>query len=210
MIANSPLPSSSRAASSVSPWPMPSAVAWLTKKLRASCSASASHVSTRMPRSCAFLNAVEILARFSTATAITSTPLVIQLSTSSFWRAASRPVGPSQMRSTPSSAAAASAPTRQLTKYGSPFAFGIIAMTVRFDGAPDAAPGELSDRTSHTFVPATMSEPSRMAAHTAQQPDCSSREILHPDRRARCRGLSWPPLRRAAERAVKWVNRSTR
>ena len=115
-----------------------------------------------MPRSCAFRSAVEMLARFSTATAMTSTPRVIQLSTSSFWRAASSPVGPSQMRSTPSSAAAASAPTRQLTKYGSPFALGIIAMTMRFAGA---AAGEPIDRTSHTFAPATMRAATRMAAH---------------------------------------------
>ncbi len=55
-------------------------------------------------------------ARFSTATAITSTFRVIQLSMTSFCRAASRPVGPSQISSTPSSFAASSAPTRQLTK----------------------------------------------------------------------------------------------
>jgi hypothetical protein len=57
-----------------------------------------------------------MLARFSTETAIASTPRVIQLSISSFCRAASSPVGPSQTRSIPSSRAASSAPMRQLTK----------------------------------------------------------------------------------------------
>ena len=131
MIANSPLPPSRRAASSVSVLPMPSGVAWLTKKSRASGSASASHVSTLMPRSRALRSTVEMPARFSTATAMTSTLRVIQFSTTSFCFAASSPVGPSQMSSTPSSCAASSAPARQLTKYGSPFAFGIIAITRR-------------------------------------------------------------------------------
>ena len=112
-----------------------------------------------MPRSRAFRSTLEMPPRFSTATAMTSTLRVIQFSTSSFCRAASRLVGPSQIRSTPSSRAASSAPTRQLTKYGSPFAFGIMAMTGRFaaDGARRGwrcalAPTEPSDRTSHTFV----------------------------------------------------------
>ena len=82
-----------------------------------------------MPRARAFRKTVEMPARFSTATAITSTPRVIQFSTSSFCRAASREAGPSQINSTPNSRAASSAPTRQLTKYGSPLAFGIMAMT---------------------------------------------------------------------------------
>ncbi len=117
-IANSPLPPSRRAASSVSVLPMPSDVAWLTKKSRASGSASASHVSTLMPRCRALRSTVEMPARFSTATAMTSTPRVIQFSITSFCRAASSPVGPSQISSAPSSFAASSAPTRQLTKYG--------------------------------------------------------------------------------------------
>ena len=111
-----------------------------------------------------------MLARFSTDTAIASTCRVIQLSTSSFCFAASRPVGPSQMSSTPSSRAASSAPTRQLTKYGSPLAFGIIAMTGRRPagqrlriGLPAGA-GAGSDRTIQTFVPATRTAPARMAA----------------------------------------------
>ncbi len=51
MMANDPLPSRMRAALSMSVWPIPSGVAWLTKKSRASGSASASQVMTLMPRS---------------------------------------------------------------------------------------------------------------------------------------------------------------
>ena len=69
-----------------------------------------------MPRSRALRSTVEMPALFSTATAIASTFRVIQFSTSSFCLAASRLVGPSQIRSTPSSRAASSAPARQLTK----------------------------------------------------------------------------------------------
>ena len=107
--------------------------------------------------------------RFSTATAIASTFRVIQFSTSSFCLAASRLVGPSQISSTPSSRAASSAPARQLTKYGSPFAFGIMAMTVRrgaADGAalrPAGAAPSLHRATSQTLVPATISAPATMA-----------------------------------------------
>ena len=54
--------------------------------------------------------------RFSTATAITSTPRVIQVSMISFCLAGSGSVGPSQISSTPSSRAASSAPLRQAMK----------------------------------------------------------------------------------------------
>ena len=154
---------------------MPSDVAWFTKKSRASGSASASQVSTLMPRWRAFRSTVEMPARFSTATAITSTPRVIQFSITSFCRAASSPVGPSQISSTPSSLAASSAPARQLTKYGSPFAFGIIAITGRlpFGAGRTAAAvaGALAgtpaiDRTSQTLVLATISDPVMTAAHS--------------------------------------------
>ena len=80
MIANSPLPPSTRAALSISVLPIPSGVAWLTKKSRASGSASASQVITLIPRSRAFRSTEEMPSRFSTATAITSTPRVIQVS----------------------------------------------------------------------------------------------------------------------------------
>ena len=70
MIANSPLPLEQprrlvgqRVADALG-------VAWLTKKSRASGSASASQVSTLMPRSRALRSTVEMPARFSTATAI--------------------------------------------------------------------------------------------------------------------------------------------
>ena len=168
--ANSPLFCSSRAASSVSVLAMPSGVAWLTKNSRASGSASASHVSTWMPRARAFRRTVEIPARFSTATAMTSTRRVIQFSISSFCFAASRLVGPSQIKSTFRSRAASSAPARQLTKYGSPLAFGITAMTGRCLGggpAPDRDRSAVlpNECTSQTLVPATMIEPSRIVPH---------------------------------------------
>ena len=57
-----------------------------------------------------------IASLFSTATAITSTPRVIQVSTTSFCFAGSGSAGPSQMRSTSSSWAASSAPLRQAMK----------------------------------------------------------------------------------------------
>ena len=153
---------------------MPSDVAWLTKKSRASGSASESHVTTWMPRSRAFLSTLEMPPRFSTATAITSTFLVIQFSTSSFCFAASRLVGPSQINSTPSSFAASSAPARQLTKYGSPLAFGIMATTGRWvfaDGAGAAVaelvrPAGASERISQMLVPATRTDPPSTAAHS--------------------------------------------
>ncbi len=55
-----------------------------------------------MPRSRALRSTVEIATSFSTLTAITSTPRVIQASTTSFCLAGSRSVGPSQSSSTPS------------------------------------------------------------------------------------------------------------
>ncbi len=80
------------------------------------------------------------------------------------------------MSSTPSSCAASSAPARQLTKYGSPFALGIIAITRR---APDgvAGPGEpatrgadvpagTTERINQTLVLATMSAAAMMVAQT--------------------------------------------
>ena len=54
--------------------------------------------------------------RFSTATAMTSTPRVIQVSTISFCLAGSGSVGPSQSSLTFSSLAASSAPFRQAMK----------------------------------------------------------------------------------------------
>ena len=178
MIANSPLPPSSRAASSVSVLPMPSGVAWLTKKSRASGSASASQVSTLMPRSRALRSTVEMPPRFSTATAITSTFRVIQFSTTSFCLAGSRPVGPSQISSTPSSFAASSAPARQLTKYGSPLPSASSRSTGRCAlrrrrrcrGRRWCARRAASERTSHTLVPATISEPAEDRPRTARQP----------------------------------------
>ena len=113
MIANSPLPPMMRAASSISVSPIPCGVAWLTKKSRASGSASASQVTTLMPFARALRSTVEIASWFSTLTAIASTPRVIQASTTSFCLAGSGSVGPSQSSSTPSSFAAASAPLRR-------------------------------------------------------------------------------------------------
>ncbi len=107
---------------------------------------------------------------------MTSTLRVIQFSTSSFCAPHRGSVGPSQISSTPSSRAASSAPARQLMKYGSPFAFGIIAITGRrpadvvgraaddAGAAPERPSDEASERTSQTFVPATISDPARMAA----------------------------------------------
>ena len=116
MMANSPLPPRTRAALSIRVWPIPSGVAWLTKKSRASGSASASQVMTLIPRARARRRAELIPSRFSTATAITSTPRVIQVSTISFCRAGSGSVGPSHKSVTPSSFAASSAPLRQAMK----------------------------------------------------------------------------------------------
>jgi hypothetical protein len=123
-----------------------------------------------MPRSRALRSTLEMPPRFSTATAITSTFRVIQFSTSSFCLAASRLVGPSQISSTPVSDAASSAPARQLTKYGSPLALGIMATTGRrAAGAAALLPGArvagASECTSHALVPATMSEPATIVAH---------------------------------------------
>jgi hypothetical protein len=53
---------------------------------------------------------------FSTLTAMTSTPRVIQASTTSFCLAGSVSVGPSQSSLTPSWSAASCAPLWQLTK----------------------------------------------------------------------------------------------
>ena len=116
MMANSPLPPRTRAALSIRVWPIPSGVAWLTKKSRASGSASASQVRTLIPRSRALRSTEEIPWRFSTATAMTSTPRVIQVSMTSFCLAGSGSVGPSQISLTPSSVAASSAPLRQAMK----------------------------------------------------------------------------------------------
>ena len=116
MMANSPLPPSTRAALSIRVRPIPSGVAWLTKKSRASGSASASKVMTLIPRSRALRKTEEIPWRFSTATAMTLTPRVIQVSMISFCLAGSGSVGPSQISLTPSSFAASSAPLRQAMK----------------------------------------------------------------------------------------------
>src|SRR4051794_24515530 len=118
-----------------------------------------------MPRARALRSTVEIPAWFSTLTAIASTPRVIQLSTTSFCFAASSPTGPSQIISTPAAFAASSAPTRQDTKYGSPLAFGITAITGRLPGdagtIADDEPAAI-DRNNHTLVPATISAPARI------------------------------------------------
>ena len=116
MTANSPFPPSTRAASSISLWPIPSGVAWLTNRSRASGSASASQVTTLIPFARALRSTVESPSRFSTATAITSTPRVIHASTTSACFAGSVSVGPSHSSSTPSSRAASSAPRRHAMK----------------------------------------------------------------------------------------------
>ena len=126
-------------------------------------------------------------ARFSTATAMTSTLRVIQFSTSSFCLAASRPVGPSQIRSTPSS-------LRRLLRAGAAADEVRIALRLRHhrDHRPRVAGvrrravrrlararggGSRRERTSHTLVPATISEPRDRRAHSTQ-PDCSSPSML--------------------------------
>src|ERR1035437_7438191 len=126
-----------------------------------------------MPRARALRSTVEIPAEFSTDTAMASTPRVIQPSTTSFCLAASSPVGPSQMTSTPASLAASFAPPPQLRKYGSPFVLGIRAPTGRL---PDFArvlaavvastpSAGRKERTSQTLVPATISDPPTTAQH---------------------------------------------
>ncbi len=105
---------------------------------------------------------------FSTLTAITSTPLVIQASTTSFCFAGSRSVGPSHNNSTPSSFAASSAPCLQLTKYGSPLAFGINAITGLCPFGPGTALVAVffnsftSERVDHQLLPATISAATRI------------------------------------------------
>ena len=155
---------------------MPWGVAWLMKKSRASFWASASQVTTLMPRSRAFRSTVEIATSFSTLTAMTSTPRVIQASTTSFCLAGSRSVGPSQRSSTPASWAASSAPLRQLMKYGSPFAFGIMATTGLCAGraaGAGAAPRALrpaprsSSRSERTDQPVPADHQERRARMTA-------------------------------------------
>ena len=122
-----------------------------------------------MPRARALRSTVEIPAEFSTDTAMASTPRVIQPSTTSFCLAASSPVGPSQIRSTPASRAASSAPARQLMKYGSPFDFGIMATTGRLPPVAALLAGAVSagrsPRTSQMLVPATISDPPSTAQH---------------------------------------------
>ncbi len=115
-IANEPFPPRMRDVCSRRTSAMPCGVAWFTKKSRASPSASASQVTTLMPLPLAFRRTVEIASLFSTLTAMTSTPRVIQASTTSFCFAGSVSVGPSHRTFTPSSAAASWAPLWQLTK----------------------------------------------------------------------------------------------
>jgi hypothetical protein len=69
-----------------------------------------------MPFSRALRSTVARPSLLSTLAAMTSTPRVIQVSTTSFCLAGSVSVGPSQMSFTPSSLAASSAPLRLLTK----------------------------------------------------------------------------------------------
>ena len=162
---------------------MPSGVAWLTKKSRASGSASASQVSTLMPRSRALRStrrdAAAVLDGDRDHVHPARDPVLDQLVLPARRRGS---VGPSQISSTPSSRAASSAPARQLTKYGSPFAFGIMAIdralwpTAARRRRPTAGRGAATERTSQTFVPATISEPARIARR-ARQPDCSSRQV---------------------------------
>src|SRR6187402_3281459 len=66
--------------------------------------------------------------RFSQAATITSTPSVIQFSTISFCLAGSELIGPSNLRSALSSAAAVRAPFSQVTKYWLPLLLGSRAM----------------------------------------------------------------------------------
>ena len=157
---------------------MPCGVAWLMRKSRASRSESASQVTTLTPFSRALRSTVEMATLFSTLTAMASTPRVIQASTTSFCFAGSRSVGPSHRSSTPSSFAASSAPCLQLMKYGSPFAFGIMAMTGLWpfavfcaagfccDAAPPVAPVApwRSERTRSQLLPATMSAATKITA----------------------------------------------
>ena len=56
-------------------------------------------------------------------------------------------------------------------KYGSPFAFGIMATTGRLANDGTAAPaaagrGVVTERTSQTLVTATISEPAMTAPHS--------------------------------------------
>ena len=172
MIANSPLPPRSRAASSISVLPIPSGVAWLTKKSRASGSASASQVTTLMPRWRALRSTVEMPSRFSTATAITSTPRVIQVSTTSFCLA-----GVEVGRAVPDQLDA-ELPRRLLGAGAAAdevriaLALGIIAIVGGGRDAAALAPRSAvrdagsSERTSHTLVPATMSAAGRTVAQS--------------------------------------------
>ncbi len=116
MMANSPLPPMTFAAESIKASPIPRGVAWLTNRSRASGSASASQVTTLIPFARALRRTEEIPSRFSTATAIASTPRVIQVSTMSFCLAGSGSVGPSQISLMFRSFAASSAPFRQAMK----------------------------------------------------------------------------------------------
>src|ERR1043166_8003954 len=106
------------------------------RKSRASGRASESHVTTLIAFSRALRSAVEMPSRFSTATAITSTPRVIQVSTISFCLAGSGSVGPSQINFAPSSLAASSAPFRQEMKYAFPLLLGIMATVMGFVAGP--------------------------------------------------------------------------
>src|SRR5262245_57005455 len=168
MIAYSPFPPRRRAAWSTSVFAMPSGVAWFTNTSRASGTESASHVTTMMPFARAFLSTEAMPSRFSTATAMTSTPRVIQPSTMLFWPAGSGSVGPSQMSFTPSSFAASSAPFLHAMKYALPLLLGIMA-TVR--PPPDDVPAE---------PPPLLSQPARRAAARTrvQNPDFISHPLI--------------------------------
>ena len=124
MIAKSPSSPQSFAAVSIRTSPMPWAVAWLTKKPRASGCTSLSYVTTLIPFAWAFFRAELSPSRFSAAAAMTFTSWVIQFSTISFCFAASVFVGPSKSNCTPSSAAAIFAPFSTVAKYWLPLLLG--------------------------------------------------------------------------------------
>ena len=129
-----------------------------------------------MPRSRALRRTVEMPARFSTDTAIASTRRVIQLSTSSFCRAASSPVGPSQISSTPSCARGF---------FGAGAATHEVRIALRLRHHRDDGTTARSRRR-------------RRVAHGA-----ASRAI-EPSRRS-CRPRGRAPARMAAQRIATWL-----
>ena len=147
---------------------MPCGVAWLTKKSRASVSASASHVTTLMPRRRALRSTVEIASLFSTLTAITSTPRVIQASTTSFCLAGSVSVGPSQSSLTPSSSAASSRALAAAHEVG-------IALVLGHHGDRRAASVAVAAaRVTAPAAASTRRRTTRAASTTARDVSCAT------------------------------------